>query len=72
MTNTVVRARIDEHVKEEAAAVLAHPVGRISTHDGTDCERQGLAVRAANAERRDDRSHEGRPARRADDRREPR
>jgi DNA-damage-inducible protein J len=23
MTNTVVRARIDEHVKEEAAAVLA-------------------------------------------------
>ncbi len=23
MTNTVVRARIDQHVKEEAAAVLA-------------------------------------------------
>jgi DNA-damage-inducible protein J len=32
MTNTVVRARIDEHVKEEAAAVLATIGSPCRTH----------------------------------------
>ena len=42
MTNTVVRARIDEQVKEEAAAVLATIGLTVSdafpANDGADCE----------------------------------
>jgi len=52
--NSVVRARIDERIKNEAAAVLsamgAHGVGRLPHDASQDREGEGVAVRAAGSQ----------------------
>jgi hypothetical protein len=59
MTSTVVRARIDERVKREAAAVLSEIgltlVRRLPNDDGAHRKGEGSPVRAIDPERRDDR-----------------
>ena len=50
MTNTIVRARIDEQVKEEAAAVVGDyrpdRVRCVPPDDDADCQGQGASFRA--------------------------
>ncbi|MEZ5904029.1 MAG: type II toxin-antitoxin system RelB/DinJ family antitoxin [Geminicoccaceae bacterium] len=64
-TNTVVRARIDPEIKDEAAAILAATGLTVSDAFRMMLVRtvppKGGFLRPARPERRDDRSHASRP-----------